>query len=100
MIRKSVIFLFFALILAIPRPAEAAIMVTTDMGLGADSYIQSSTRFNNDAADTNYGSNTEILIKHDTGLPGNNRKGYMRFDTGLISAPYDSIFLELIYYRG
>lgn len=73
-----------------------AATITTDLGNGADAYVRSSLGGNN-AANTNYGSSGSVLVKHDTGLPGNNRKGYLRFDLGSVSEPIGDARLELAY---
>lgn len=75
--------------------AVIEVSITTTEGNGADSYIRSS--FLNDAANVNFGSESIIAVKHDTGLPGNNRKGYIRFDLTSITDPIVDASLGLIY---
>jgi hypothetical protein len=70
-------------------------MITTADGDGADTYIRSNL-FNN-AANVNYGSSSVLAIKHDTGLSGNNRKGYIRFDLSSINTQFNDSRLHLAY---
>ena len=74
----------------------STISLTTADGNGADAYIQS-TLFGNNAANQNFGSSSLVAIKHDTAIPGNNRKGYLRFDLGPISGPISDAELLLTY---
>jgi len=70
--------------------------ITTADGNGADSYVQSTLGGNN-AANANFGSSGGVLIKHDTGLPGNNRMGYMRFDISSVTDPIVGVSLDLSF---
>ena len=62
----------------------------------ADAFITSSLGGNN-AANTNYGAEEVLAIKHDTWLPGNNRKAYLRFDLGGAVRPFTEATLRLTY---
>ncbi len=62
----------------------------------ADAFITSSIGSNN-AANTNYGAIEVLAVKHDTGLPGNNRKTYIRFDLSGAVPPFAEATLRLTY---
>lgn len=74
----------------------ATVSITTADGNGADTFIQSTLAGNN-AANQNFGSSDSVLIKNDTGLPGNNRKGYLRFDLSSIADSISDGELVLTY---
>jgi len=69
--------------------------VTTAYGNGADTYVRSS--YYNSASNNNYGSAGAVGVKHDRVMPGNNRKGYLRFDLSSVSSPVVDASLGLCY---
>ena len=83
--------LLIAALAATAVPAQAAI-VTTDFGLGADAHIVS-----NDV-NSNFGASSQIAVKKDSGSPGVNRLGYIRFDlSGLDDGDITSAVLSLTF---
>ncbi|MBZ0166182.1 MAG: DNRLRE domain-containing protein, partial [Candidatus Omnitrophica bacterium] len=82
-------------VMALPNSANAMILYT-DFGNGADSYIRSNFSDNGEA-DINHGSEPLTWIKHDLGLNGNNRKSYLRFDLSGITDPVTDISFEISY---
>ena len=74
----------------------ATVSLTTADGNGADTFIRSTLSGNN-AANQNYGSSDSVLIKNDIALPGNNRKGYLRFDLSSITDSISDAELMLTY---
>jgi len=89
-------FLIAATVLLLVTSTEGfAVSVTTADGNGADTYIQSS--LSNNAANQNFGSSTDVLIKHDAAIPGNNRKGYLRFDLSSVTDSITGATLELTF---
>ena len=72
-----------------------AIPITTEVGNGADTYVQSTLGSNN-ASNQNYGTSEGIFLKHDTAIPGNNRKSYVRFDLAAITLPIFDASLDLV----
>ena len=77
------------------RETSGAVITTID-GNGADTFVRSSLGGNN-AANTNYGSWARVGIKRDTALPGNNRKGYIRFDISSVRPGIEYASLEFVY---
>jgi hypothetical protein len=86
-------FLGIVFVASLVPPTNAG--VTTAVGNGADTYITSS--YYNNAANQNYGSAEVVAIKHDLVMPGNNRKGYLRFDLSSLLSPIIDASLQLCY---
>ena len=84
-----------AVFLLAPQLALAIVITTAD-GAGADAYVRSSLLGNN-ASNLNYGSEENVLVKHDTAINGNNRKIYIRFDLTALSGTLTNARLDLSY---
>ncbi|MGE0269267.1 MAG: DNRLRE domain-containing protein [Candidatus Omnitrophota bacterium] len=89
------VILCMGMLTATPNQASAMLLYT-DYGNGADSYVLSDFQ-NNGASDVNHGLEPLVWIKNDLQLNGNNRKGYLRFDTSGIVDPIISIAFEISY---
>lgn len=81
----------FVWILAGSFANAALISITTSDGNGADAHIWVA------APNSNYGVGEAIGVKNDTAFPGNNRKGFLKFDYSFGSALITDAVLELVY---
>lgn len=97
--KKLFITTFFVAVFTtcmVSKAFATTVSLTTADGNGADSFIRSTLSGNN-AANQNYGSTNVVAIKNDTGIPGNNRKGYLRFDLSSITDSISDAELMLTY---